>query len=130
MRAREERRDLSVLRADKMMLRVSVRRELGVEQKPLSDEEILKMLNEQAVHYLVVQPGFWQDLEVMRRFEALLQRNQFTEVMRVPTPANHKAHEKELVIYRNARALDAATGTRKIELPIIGRTIDGKVSQP
>src|SRR5207249_3467082 len=35
MRAREDRPDLNVLRADKVLLRVAVRRELGVEQKPL-----------------------------------------------------------------------------------------------
>lgn len=130
IRAQEQRPDLSVLRADKILLRVAVRRELGVEQKAMSDDQILDTLNRQAVHYLVVQPGFWNDLEVMRRFERLLQGPQFIEVMRIPTPANHKAHETELVVYRNLAAASSASGDRQIDLHIIGRSIGGRTKPP
>ncbi len=124
MRTHENRRDLAVIRADKMLLRVSVRRELGVEQKALSDAEMLQDIHANAIHYLVVQPGFWTDLDVMRRFEALLAQHPFEEVLRVPTPANYPAHEKELVLYRNLAAAAVPTAARRIELPVIGRAID------
>ena len=127
MRTREDRRDLSVLRADKMLLRVAVRRELGVEQKSLSEQEIATRINQYGVRYIVMQPGFWDDLEVMRRFEAVLKTPQFVEVQRIPTPANYLAHEKELVIYENLAPINTAPIDLQIELPMINRTINSRV---
>ncbi len=126
MRTREDRRDLSVVRADKLLLRVAVRRELGVEQKPLSESEIRALIHASGAHYLVVQPGFWDDLEVMRRFEAVLASDEFERVDRVATPANFPAHERELVIYRNKGPVAKRPEAFQIDLPIIGRKIEGK----
>ncbi len=125
MRAREDRRDLSVVRADKLLLRVAVRRELGVEQKALSEDEIRALIHSSGAHYLVVQPGFWDDLEVMRRFEAVLASSEFEPVQRIATPANFAAYEKELIIYRNKGPVAARPDTFQIDLPIIGRKIEG-----
>jgi hypothetical protein len=126
MRTREDRRDLSVVRADKLLLRVAVRRELGVEQKALSESDIRALIHSSGAHYLVVQPGFWNDLEVMRRFEAVLASAEFERVERFATPANFPAHEKELVIYRNKGPVAKRPEGFQIELPIIGRKIEGK----
>ena len=123
LRAIASRRDLAVTRADKLFLRVAVRRELGVEQKPLDDEAMLQLLNGSAHHYLVVQPGFWDDLEVMRRFETLLRRPQFEEVARWRLPANFPAYDKELVLYRNLAASNEGRALPPIELPIVGRKV-------
>jgi hypothetical protein len=123
MRAREDRRDLSVIRADKLLLNVAVRRELGVGQKNLTEKEMAEQINRLGVHYLVVQPGFWNDLEVMQRFEKLLASSQFKEVARISTPANFNAHEKELVIYRNLGTVNQLAAPLDLDLPIIGRTI-------
>lgn len=123
LRAREDRRDLSVLRADKILLRLAVRRELGVEEKPLGETELGRLLNDQGVHYVVMQPGFWTDLEAMRRFEHLMASPQFEEVARIPTPANHHAHETELVVLRNKGPVNPNPKPLNIELRMIGRTI-------
>lgn len=123
MRAREDRRDLQVMRADKLLLSVAVRRELGVEQKDLSEAEISEAINANAVHYVVMQPGFWTDLEAMRRFERVLATAQFEEVARVATPANFTAHETQLVIYRNRGQVAQQRRGRDIELKIINRSI-------
>lgn len=123
MRAREDRRDLSVLRADKILLSVAVRRELGVEEKDLSEADIAQTLNDNGVHYVVIQPGFWTDLEAMRRFERVMATPQFEEVARVATPANHQAHETELVVYRNLGKVGPKPDKLNIELKIINRTI-------
>lgn len=123
MRAREDRRDLHVLRADKLLLGVSVRRELGVEQKGLSEGEISEALNASGVHYVVMQPGFWTDLEAMRRFERVIGSAQFEEVGRIATPANFPAHESQLVIYRNNGMVSERSRGSDIELKIINRRI-------
>lgn len=123
LREREDRRDLSVLRADKILLSLAVRRELGVEEKPMTDEQLGQLINDSGVHYVVMQPGFWTDLEAMRRFERVVTGPQFQEVARIPTPANHKAHETELVIYRNLGPVGPKPDKLNIELKIINRQI-------
>ena len=124
MRTHEERRDLTVVRADKMLLNVAVRRELGVKEHDLSEADILSQIHDLNVSYLVVQPGFWNDLAVMQRFERVLAADQFEEVARIATPNNVKAYEKELVIYRNKAPSGRRAGPRKLDLPIINRSID------
>lgn len=123
MRAREDRRDLSVVRADKLLLSVSVRRELGVQEKELDEAAISQRIDSLGIEYVVVQPGFWNDLAAMQRFERVMASDQFEEVARIETPANYPAHEKELVIYRNRHPIKPGGGMRDIDLPIIGRTI-------
>ncbi|MDB5799405.1 MAG: 4-amino-4-deoxy-L-arabinose transferase [Rhodocyclales bacterium] len=123
MRAEKSRPDLSVVRADKLLLRVAVRRELGVEQKPMDEQEIVDTLNRLGARYVVMQPGFWNDLAVMQRFEHVLASAQFERVATIPTPANHDAHEKELVIYRNLGNVAKTSGRIDIELPMINRSI-------
>jgi hypothetical protein len=124
MRAREDRRDIHTLRADKLLVGVAVRRELGVEEKDLSEAQIADALNRQGVHYVVMQPGFWTDLEVMRRFERVVTGPQFQLVATVPTPANHKSHETELRIYRNLGPVAQRPVRSAIELRIIDKTIN------
>lgn len=124
MRSREDRRDLGVVRADKILLRVAVRREIGVAQKALGEADIAAQINALGIHYVVAQPGFWTDLEVMQRFERVLASDQFEPVATIETPANYPAQEQRLVIYRNKGDVAAAGAAQSIELPIIGRTID------
>ena len=123
MRTHEDRRDVSVIRGDKLLLKIAVRRELGVEQKNLNETEIGERINQLGIYYIVAQPGFWNDLAEMQRFEHVLSSNQFKEVARIPTPANFNAHEKELVIYQNLGALWQKPIQLDLDLPIIGRTI-------
>lgn len=123
MRARQDRPDLSVVRADKLLLTVAVRRELGVAEKSWSEKEILEEIDRQGIHYVVAQPGFWDDLSVMQRLERVLNSDRFERVAVVATPANFNAHEKELVVYRNLGNVQASSTETTIDLPIIGRKI-------
>lgn len=123
MRARQDRPDLSVVRSDKLLLTVAVRRELGVAEKGLSEQEILEIIDRMGIHYVVAQPGFWDDLAVMQRLERVLNSDRFERVAVVATPANFNAHEKKLVIYRNLGNVQTPSAATTIDLPIIGRKI-------
>ena len=129
MRVREDRRDLTTLRADKLLLKVAVRRELGVEQKEYSEEEIMRMIDAAGVRYVVAQLDFWADLEAMRRLQRVLNSDHFSEVGRVETRANYPVSDKTLVIYRNNGQISEAARSMDIELPIINRTIPTGRSQ-
>ncbi len=125
LRAREDRRDLSVLRADKLLLKWGVRRELGVEEMGYSEDEIADLLNRYGVHYVVAQPGFWTDLAEMRRLQAVLRSRRFEEVAHVELTGNVPHPDRELVIYRNLGPVAPPGAAIQLDLPIIGRSIRG-----
>lgn len=128
MRAAAGRPDVSVIRADKLLLRVSVRRGLGVEEKGYQKAEIAALINRLGVHYVVAQPDFWTDLKEMKRLQEVLEGPQFVETTRFAMNANYPAQEKELVVYENLG--DVTKGPIEItnELPIVGREISSQIS--
>lgn len=138
--------DIPTLRSDKLLLSMAVKRSMGVAEKALSDAEIVRMLDDFGVYYLVCETGFWSDLDIMDRFETLLATSpRFAEVRRIPLEtgfvspkylpryraaayretADSDAPSKgaELVVYRN---LNARLPVRPlhIDVPIIGITIN------
>jgi hypothetical protein len=125
MRAHANRPDISVIRADKLLLRIAVRRELGVAQQSYDEAEIAKLINKMGVHYVVAQPDFWIDLNQMARLQAVLRGTQFEEVKRFKMRANYNSQEKELVIYRNLGSVAAGPVDITNELPIIERSVSG-----
>ncbi len=121
MREQEQRRDISVIRADKLLLNVSIRRELGVTEHDLTERQINDQINQLGIQYLVIQPGFWNDLEVMRKFEHVLASGNFKVVAQIATPANYSAHEKVLVIYKNLGKFNERPDRLGLNLPAIRR---------
>ena len=127
MRTHEGRRDLYVIRADKLLLDISVRRELGVEQKVFTTQQIGEMLDHYGVQYVVAQSDFWIDLEVMSRLQEALQTNQFEPAATIAVTANFPQEDKELRIYRNTHPIPPGRADLKLNLPIIGRSLEGRV---
>ncbi len=125
MRSHEERPDLAVVRADKMLLRIAVRRELGVQEIDLSEAEIADRINRYGVHYVVAQRDFWTDLAPMARLAAVLASDRFEEVGRIAVAANVPTEDRELVIYRNRGPVAEGGARISIDLPIIGRSVEG-----
>ena len=124
LRTREDRRDLGVVRADKLLLKVAVRRELGVTEKALSEDELRSEIDRLGVHYVVAQPGFWSDLEAMKRLERVLAAAPFELVARIATESNYPSSEQGLLIYRNTAIEGGTAASRKIDLPMINRSIE------
>ncbi len=132
LRSIEARRDLSVLRSDKLLLKIKIRRELGVEEADFSREEIADLINRHGVHYVVAQPDFWTDLDQMAKFQEVLDSPQFEKVARFPMTANYPNLDKEYVVYRNLGDVAQGPIPVTIRIPMIGRTISSEVgnSQP
>jgi len=128
MRAIGERPDVSTVRSDKLLLRIASRRELGVEEKNYTIEEISELINKLAIHYVVAQPDFWTDLEQMNLLQTLLESNKFKEIQRFKMESNYDADEKELIIYKNLGNVTAGPVNIKNELSLIGRTISNNNS--
>jgi len=129
MRAIEARRDIAVLRADKLLLEVSVRRALGVQQKSFTEPEIDELLDHSGVSYVVAQEGFWTDLPVMKRFQSVLQSQHFRQVAEIPVVGNPQEEDRKLLIYRNLGEVVQGPRLVDLHLPIIGRSVEGTVGR-
>jgi 4-amino-4-deoxy-L-arabinose transferase-like glycosyltransferase len=127
MRAYVNRSDLSVVRADKLLLKIAVRRSLGVEQQKYSEEEIADLISNSGVYYVVAQSEFWTDLDQMAKLKRVLESPRFEEIRRFELQSNFSAPDTELVVYRNLG--EVASGPIRItnDLPIIGREIQGTI---
>jgi hypothetical protein len=128
MREREDRRDLSVVRADKLLLRIAIRRELGYEEIGLSQDEIAERLNALGVRYVVAEPDFWVDIAQMQRLQDVLHGPQFEEVARLAIRANYPGQETELVVFRNRAEIAQGPIDLTVELPTIGRAFSGSIA--
>ena len=127
MRTATGRADLTTLRADKLLLEISVRRELGVKQESYGEAEIAELINSHGVHTVVAQTDFWTDLEQMARLQNVLRSGQFEEIARIPIRANIDVRDKELVVYRNRGPVAEGERRLSIKLPMIGRKLEGTV---
>jgi hypothetical protein len=58
LRIHEDRRDISTIRADKLLLRIAVERERGVGQADFNEQQIAASLRDFGVSLVIVQPGF------------------------------------------------------------------------
>lgn len=127
LRTHDDRRDLYVIRADKLLLEIAVRREAHVNQKSFTAAQIGEMLDRYGVRYVVAQTDFWSDLEVMANLQHQLHSDQFEVVATIPVTANFPHEDKELRIYRNTHPLAATRPELKLDLPIIGRSVEGQI---
>jgi 4-amino-4-deoxy-L-arabinose transferase-like glycosyltransferase len=129
LRTREDRRDLSVLRADKLLLRVAQRRELGVEELDVTPVQTGEMLNRYGVKYIVSQPNFWDDLSNMQMLQNVLHTRQFRLIATIPVGSNVNHTDRELEIYENLGPLSKNKERIRLELPIVGIVVQGIVGR-
>ena len=129
MRLREDRRDLSVLRADKLLLKVKQRRDLGVSERNITEAETAEMLNLYGVSYVVDQPNFWDDLKNMQQLQRVLHTKQFRLVDTIAIVSNVGHLDRKLEIYQNLGPLNAHRERIRMELPMAGLVMEGKLGE-
>lgn len=126
MRTEEDRRDISIIRADKLLLNVAVERLRGVQQKDYDEAAIGDLIKRVGTDLIVVQPGFWNDLTEMARFEAVLQTTSFEKVKSFEiTGAIGHYDGNRIDIYRPLYPVDKTSSALQIEMPIIGGKFEG-----
>ncbi len=129
VRSHAERPDLAVVRADKLLLRVAVRRSLGVEERAITESQLKDQLRDLGVTYVVSQPGFWEDLANQRMLRHLLEGPDFELVLRIPVESNQNHEDREIRIYRNRNAVAAGPRNVELYLDMIGRRIEGNLDR-
>jgi hypothetical protein len=129
MRSIKARQDISIVRSDKLLLDVAVRRTLGVQQKDLTEQQIGDLLDRDGVSYVVAQDDFWTDLPEMARFQAVLRSSHFQQVAQIPVVSNVFTEDRNLTIYRNADDVSSGPHMVDLHLPIIGETVKGTIGK-
>src|SRR5208283_4393411 len=71
-----ECKNLTVIRADKLLLKVAIHRDLfGVQEFGVTEARFREMLGHYGVHYIVIEPDFWPDLKSMQMLIGLLHQD-------------------------------------------------------
>lgn len=121
LRQREDRRDLSVVRADKLLLGINIMPEFGLNPRDLSEQQIGDMMNRYGISHVLTVPRIWSEAKVMENLHRVLRSRQFTEVARLPIRG--AAPEREIVVYRNLGPLKDPPEGFEIRIPAAGITL-------
>ena len=123
-------KNLTVIRSDKLLLRVAVDREkFGVKELGVSESQFKDMLRQYGVRYVVLEPKFWSDLQSMQMLVRALHQDQFKLLTTIPVVSNRSHSDLQLDIYENVGDLAKGKNLLRIELPVSGITVEGKVGK-
>ncbi|MGD9946237.1 MAG: hypothetical protein AB7S98_23695, partial [Burkholderiaceae bacterium] len=124
LRSLDAKRQHRVIRADKLLLELSVRRGLGVRELDVSRDAMLSMFADYWVDYLVIDPDFWVDLAVMRRFSEFVADGPFERIRTIDIQANTPGIEKQYVVYRYVGPRSAERKPLSVKLKMIDSQFD------
>lgn len=125
IRAHSERRDITILRADKLFLNIMILPSLGLGAKTLSNQEITDALRRFGVSYVVSDEKSFVEANVIRRLMEILQGDQFERVSVIPIGGSPLVKIDNLVIYRNKAELPAVPEKPDLKIKAIDWKIEG-----
>jgi 4-amino-4-deoxy-L-arabinose transferase-like glycosyltransferase len=121
MRANGERRDLTILRADKMLVQVKTGDfARGVRQSDLSEGEIEALLRSLGADLIVCEPGFWEGLREMVRFQSVLHTSAFERIARFTITGTVSHDDRLIEIYRPTYPVERTKHQLRLEMPMVG----------
>jgi 4-amino-4-deoxy-L-arabinose transferase-like glycosyltransferase len=125
MRAYSGRRDLGVIRLDKILLSdVTVYLDHGFKQNVMSPDELADTLRNLHVQYVVFQTRYYDDLASVKALEEMLGSDKFSQVERIPMTANYgKGYMADLVIYRMKEEVPRGRVAPSMQLKVLGRSL-------
>jgi hypothetical protein len=128
-RVAEPIKSLSILRVDKLLTKVTVRRELGLVEFPYREPEISAMLGQLGVSYVVLEPNFWSDLAVMKALHNVLLSPEYRLVNTIPVAGGNRGEEK-LEIYQSVSPVAPGQRSFALQLGIGNLQLKGCIGVP
>ena len=123
-----ECKNLTVIRADKILLRVAIHRELfGVQELGVAEDKLKWLMAHYGVRYAVVEPDFWNDLQSMKMLVQVLHQDQFKQLTTISAVNNREHNDATLEIYENLAPISHGKNVLKVELPVSGISVEGTV---
>jgi hypothetical protein len=129
LRTLDPERRHTVIRADKLLLGIAIRRELGVVEKIADPAAIIAALQRYGVSTVVAQRDFWIDLKPMAALQSALGSDAFARVGTIAVAADIPHTDTELGLYRSLLPLPAKRTPLTVDLPIIGQRFTGEGAQ-
>jgi hypothetical protein len=125
IRAYSGRRDLGVVRLDKLLLSdLAVYFEHGFKENVIKPDQIADMLRDLHVQYVVFQTRYHDDLTSVRALEEALASDKFDEVERIPMSANYgKRYMADLVIYRLKAEVPRGRVAPQMQIRLLDRSL-------
>ncbi len=126
MRAYADRPDLGVLRMDKLLLTdVVVSFDLGMKDKRLTQDQIIKAFRDYHVQYVVFQNGFRDDIDSVKTLDSLLRSDLFEPVSDIKMTANYRfSYITDLAIYRFRETPAPGRVLPPVEIKLLGKSLN------
>lgn len=113
----------AILRSDKLLFSLAIRRSLGLEEKLLSKQDLVQIFYDYGITYVVFEPLFWDDLENSKLLKQVLESPQFEKVKTIAITSNRNVKEQELIIFKNLATVSVKPVLPSLELKIIDEKI-------
>jgi hypothetical protein len=134
IREHTERPDLTLIRADKLLLTVAVERIRGVQEAGLDEAAILALLKSAGVSMVVAQADFWQDIRQMARLYNVLHGEAFRLDHSFPITGDLSLNDGRdsngngrVDVFEPTYPVKQDGKVMTYDLPIIGHTVTGRV---
>jgi hypothetical protein len=129
MRTNKKRNDLSVLRSERLFTMASVFIRKDTPQIPMMNTEMLKLIKDYGVSYVVWQPNYGNDLTNFRQLGEILQSPQFRLTNTVPISSNAPHHDMQLRIYQNLEWESRTDIPITLDVPTAGMKMQGIINK-
>ena len=130
LRARGDRGDLAVLRANKLLVHYAVTRDWGVTESGYNRDGLKKLLSDSGVAMVVARPGFWSDLHEMALLEDILRSSDYREVAQFPVEGSIATDDggsgsrgSDVIVFVPTTPPAEVHQIPEIYLPFIARTL-------
>jgi hypothetical protein len=125
MRAYSGRKDLGVVRLDKLLLGdVAVYVEHGFKENVIGRDELVDTLRNLHVQYVVFQTRYHDDLASVKALQEALGSDKFFEVDSIPMTANYgKGYMADLVVYRLREDVPRGRIAPSMQIKLLGRSL-------
>lgn len=105
LRLLDHDRNCTIIRSDKILFNVTIRRGLGISEKLISTPYLSQFFYDYGIKYVVMDPGFWNDLENSKIFISFIHSNGFNRIKQIPVriaePGSPYKEASPLEIYEN-----------------------------
>jgi hypothetical protein len=129
MRSHEERRDIMVVRTDKVLVRVVAGERIrGVQETDLTQDDIAALIRDMGVDLVVYQPGFWADLRQMARFAAVLHTGAFERVASFDITGTAPHDDRVIEVYRPTYPVQRTQRAIQLDMPMVRGQFRGELA--
>lgn len=106
LRSGGQRPDLAVRRADKLLVDMTIMRQLGIQDRGLNEDDIRRLLDRERVSVVVAQTGYLDDQPSMQALDRMLDSRCCFELRQtLPIEGQHRADETALRVYVRSQPL-------------------------